>query len=288
MKNLNHSKFKNAGILFECLVRQITVDTMENVKNSPAINIMKKYFNSTTELGKEIQLYRAFFEMNRLSESKAIQFVDVVTSQRVKLNDKQLATEKFNLIKEIKENYDLNSFLQAKIPSYKIYASIYKTFLAESKNFSISNIQDIASARFTLIEHLSKDKKISKNLVSEGEIIDAFKNQTEDLRLLSYKLILDKFNEKYQNLNIKQKLLLREYINSVSNSNTFLEYVKSEIIPLKEEISQFIKNNSNKVLIIKLNEVTAQLDKISTRKKIRDNELTAMMIVYQIIEELKS
>ncbi len=288
MKNLNHSKFKNAGILFECLVRQITVDTMENVKNSPAINIMKKYFNSTTELGKEIQLYRAFFEMNRLSESKAIQFVDVVTSQRVKLNDKQLATEKFNLIKEIKENYDLNSFLQAKIPSYKIYASIYKTFLAESKNFSISNIQDIASARFTLIEHLSKDKKISKNLVSEGEIIDAFKNQTEDLRLLSYKLILDKFNEKYQNLNIKQKLLLREYINSVSNSNTFLEYVKSEIIPLKEEISQFIKNNSNKVLIIKLNEVTAQLDKISTRKKIRDNELTAMMIVYQIVEELKS
>ncbi len=288
MKNLNHSKFKNAGILFECLVRQITVDTMENVKNSPAINIMKKYFNSTTELGKEIQLYRAFFEMNRLSESKAIQFVDVVTSQRVKLNDKQLATEKFNLIKEIKENYDLNSFLQAKIPSYKIYASIYKTFLAESKNFSISNIQDIASARFTLIEHLSKDKKISKNLVSEGEIIDAFKNQTEDLRLLSYKLILDKFNEKYQNLNIKQKLLLREYINSVSNSNTFLEYVKSEIIPLKEEISQFIKNNSNKVLTIKLNEVTAQLDKISTRKKIRDNELTAMMIVYQIIEELKS
>lgn len=288
MKNLNHSKFKNAGILFECLVRQITVDTMENVKNSPAINIMKKYFNSTTELGKEIQLYRAFFEMNRLSESKAIQFVDVVTSQRVKLNDKQLATEKFNLIKEIKENYDLNSFLQAKIPSYKIYASIYKTFLAESKNFSISNIQDIASARFTLIEHLSKDKKISKNLVSEGEIIDAFKNQTEDLRLLSYKLILDKFNEKYQNLNIKQKLLLREYINSVSNSNTFLEYVKSEIIPLKEEISQFIKNNSNKVLTIKLNEVTAQLDKISTRKKIRDNELTAMMIVYQIVEELKS
>lgn len=288
MKNLNHSKFKNAGILFECLVRQITVDTMENVKNSPAINIMKKYFNSNTELGKELQLYRAFFEMNPLSESKAVQFVDVVTNQRAKLNDKTLATEKFNLIKEVKQNYDLNSFLQVKIPNYKIYASIYKTFLAESKNFNISNIQDIASARFTLIEHLSKDKKPSKNLVSEGEIIDAFKNQAEDLRLLSYKLILDKFNEKYQNLNIKQKSLLREYINSVSNSNTFLEYIKSEIVPLKDEINKFTKNNSNKILNIKLNEVTAQLDKISNRKKVRDNELTAMMIAYQIVEELKS
>jgi hypothetical protein len=225
MKNLNHSKVKNTGILFEFLVRQITVDTLEGKENSPAINIMKKYFHPVTELGKELQLYRVFFEMGKLNETKSIQFIDLISDQKKKLDNKKLSVEKYNLIKEIKGNYDLNSFLQAKIPSYKIYASIYKTFLAESKDFSISNIKDIASARFTLIEHLSTDKKLSSDPANETAILEIFKNQTEDLRLLSYKLMLDKFNQKYENLGDKQKVLLREYINSISNSDGFTNYV---------------------------------------------------------------
>lgn len=286
-KNLNHSKIKNSGILFEVLVRKITVDTLENKTNSPALDMMRKYFKPTTEMGKELQLYRAFFEMGSLTEVKAAQFVDFISQQRKKINERKLLQEKYEFIKELKNNYDLKSVLNIQIPSYKIYASIYKTFLSETKNFDISNIQDVAVSRFALIEHLMKNKS-KKTPANEATILETFKNQTEDLRLLSYKLLLDKFNDKYKDLNDKQKQLLREYINSVSDTNTLTEYITTEVDTLKKEIASLAKSEKDKVLNIKLNEVAHQLDTMKTKKKIRDNDLTAMMIAYQIVDELKA
>ena len=41
--SVKHSKYKNTGILFELLVRQITADTLDG-KDSPARKILKNYF----------------------------------------------------------------------------------------------------------------------------------------------------------------------------------------------------------------------------------------------------
>lgn len=286
-KSVAHSKFRNPGILFELLVRQITVDTLEGKPNSPAIALMQKHFKPTTELGKEFQLYRTFFEMSGLSENKAVHIIDVVSTQRAKLDETKLAQEKYAFVRDVKKVYDLNEFLKVKIPSYKIYASIYKTFLAESADFNVTSIQDVAMARFALIEHLMKDRKVSENPKSESEMVEIFRNQSEDLRLLTQKIMLEKFNQKYANLNDKQKKLIREYINSVSDSEEFAKYVRSEIPVLKEELIRLSKVETNKVTQIKLNEVASQLDMLNGKKKIRDNELTAMMIAYQIVEELR-
>jgi hypothetical protein len=168
-----------------------------------------------------------------------------------------------------------------------VYASIYKTFLAESADFNVSSIQDVAIARFALVEHLMHDHKPAKNPTSELDIIEVFKNQTEDLRMLTHRIMLDRFNEKYANLNEKQRKLIKEYINTVSDSEEFARYVRSEIVPLMEEIEKLAKTQTDKVLKIKLNEVSSQLDKIKSKKKIRDSELTSMMIAYQIVTELK-
>ena len=287
-KSITHSKFRNPGILFELLVRQITVDTLEGKDNSPAINLMRKYFKPNTELGKEYQLYQTLLEMNNLTESKALQLIDLVGTQRNKLDEVKLAKEKYEFIKEIKSIYDLKEFLQVKIPAYKVYASIYKTFLAESVDFNVTSIQEVAMARFSLIEHLMRDRKIVKNPTSETDIIEVFKNQTEDLRMLTHKIMLDRFNEKYANLNGKQRKLIKEYINSVSDSEEFARYVRSEIDPLREEIKNLAETQKNKVLKIKLNEVSSQLNTIKDRKKIRDGELTSMMIAYQILEEMRN
>ena len=62
--NKKHNKIKNTGILFELLTRQITVDILNNKKNSSAIKILKKFFNENTELGKENQLYKVLVEIN--------------------------------------------------------------------------------------------------------------------------------------------------------------------------------------------------------------------------------
>lgn len=286
-KHIMHSKVKNPGILFELLVRQITVDTLGGKEASPAVSVMRKYFRPTTELGKELQLYRSFFEVNNLTEVKASKFIDLVVQQRNKLDERKLATEKYELIKEIKNHYDLKEFLSVKIPSYKIYASVYKTFLSESNSFDISSINDIAESRFTLMEHLVTDKK-NRVAKAENAILEIFKTQSEDLRLLTYKVMLDKFNDKYSNLNGKQKRLLREYVNSVSNSESFVQYIHTEINPLRDEITSLAAKEGDKVLQIKLNEVASQLDNIKNKKKIKDNELTAMMIAYQLAEELKT
>lgn len=285
-KNVSHSKVKNSGLLFELLVRQVTVDTMNNVPSSPAVNMVKKYFSPTTELGKELQLYRAFFEMGRLTESKAIQFVDLVNNQRRKLNEEKLIREKYNLVKDIKEHYDINKFMSAKIPSYKIYASIYKTFLAECGDFAIQNISEVVTSRFTLVEHLVKDKK-SRVTKGEDAIIESLKNQPEDIRLLTQKLMIDKFNEKYSNLNLKQKRLLREYIHSSASDNTLLEYVKTEIPLMIKSISTSSKL-LDKVEKIKLNEVATQLGTIAKKPRIKEQELSALLVAYQIIDELQN
>lgn len=283
-KNISHSKVKNTGILFELLVRQITTDTLAGKESPKSVQIMKKYFGPSTEMGKELQLYRAFFETNQLTEVKAAKVVDWIVEKRSKLDEQKLLREKYELVKEINENYG-SKFFNTKIPLYKIYASIYKTFLAESNDFNISNIQEVVTSKFTLIEHLTRAPK--NNVADEAKHIEMFKNQTEDLRLLSLKLVMDKFNQKFSNLNENQKNLLRNYINSVSNNDEFTNYVRNQIDPLKTQIASFATKETNKVLKIKLNEVVSQLSYIKEKKVIKDNELTAMMIAYQIAEELR-
>lgn len=281
---ISNSKYKNTGVLFELLVRQVTSETLTG-KDSPALDIMKKYFNKGTEMGKELQLYRVFFDSQKpLSETKALDFIDLIINQRKKLDERKLANEKFNLIREVKENYELSEFLSCKIPSYTLHASIYKTFLNEAvrnKDFTILNIRDVATARFTLVEHLVTKKRST----AEASIFESFRKESEETRLLAHKLAVDKFNDRYANLNEKQKLLLREFINNVSTSNSLLKYIRNEIPIIKNELMNGAKKSKDKVTAIKLTEVAHQLNTIGTNSVIKDSEITALMIAYEIIKE---
>lgn len=286
-KTINHSKFKNSGILFELLVRQMTSDVLGGKKVSPASSILTKYFNPLTELGKELQLYRTFFETSNLSEVKADKYVDMIVEQRVKLNNKKLAQEKYTLIKEIKNNYDLKEFLSCRIPAYKIHASIFKTFETQtaSDTDNIMNIREVLNARLELIEHLSSPVKKEKSGFDNSVITD-FKNQDQDIRAISYSILIKKFNEKYSHLNDDQKSLLREYINTMGNSSALLNYMKDRIPLLKTEIQERMKVLTNKVVKVKINEVLKVLDTLGKKNVIRDNEVTALMIAYELKKEI--
>jgi hypothetical protein len=284
-KNISHSKVKNTGILFEMVVRQVTVDAMNGNTDSPALRLMRKYFNVNTELGKELQFYHAFSLPGQLSETKAIHYIDLILNRRKKLDEKKLAREKYELVKEIKEHYDLNEFLSCRIPNYKILASIYKSFMAETANANIANIQEVAMSKFALIEHLSSSKAAKQR--SENPLFEQLKGQPEDLRLLTYKVLLEKFNEKYAGLNDDQKQLLREYINSISNSNSLQNYIRTRIPTVKQSLLNLSKSHKDKVLQIKLTEVANLLDKVAVSKTVKENEVTAMIIAYQILKELQ-
>jgi len=285
--SLQHSKFKNPGILFELLVRQVTADTLEGQTESPALSIIKEFFKSSTELGKELALYRAFFNANKLTENRAMKLIDMIIEQRKKIDVKKLNEQKYELVKKIKDEYPLKEFLSSKIPQYRIYASIYKTFLSETyaASIDIGDITEVAAARFTLVEHLMGDG--DKKETRQNTLIETFKRQEEDLRLLSYKILVDRFNDKYsKGLSEDQKKLLREYINNVSNSNSLRDHINAEVPKVKKAILEKLKNVKNKVTQIKLHEVASQLDSITKGKTVRDNQVSALMIAYSIISEL--
>jgi hypothetical protein len=290
-KTISNSKYRNTGVLFELLVRQVTSDTLVNKPVSEALNLMKKYFNASTELGKELQLYRAFFETKPLSEVRAIHFIELVAIQHRKLDERKLAREKYELIKEVKTHYSLKDFLSAKIPNYTVYASIYKTLTTESakKNaFNITNIHDIANARFTLIEQLT-GKMIKKQLVKEdNKMLEEFRQQSDDLRLLAYKFVIDRFNTKYSNLNDKQKNLLREFINNVTDTNSLVEYIRTEVPLVKANLLKCAAASKEQVVKIKLNEIAANISRIGQSRIIKDTEVTALLIAYEILKEVSN
>ena len=284
-KNINNSKYKNTGVLFELLVHRITSETINGLNESPALNIMRKFFKPSTELGKELQLYRAFFEHGKqLTEAKSIHYIDLLGKHRVKLNERKLAVEKYELVKEVKNHYDLREFLRGRVDNYRIYASIYKTFAVESAKaeMDIANIQDVAMARFALIEHLSSSQK--KPSIPDA-VLTELKKQDEAVRLLTNRIIIEKFNEKYADLNQNQKALLREYISNVSNPVALAEYVKKTLPDLKSGLRTAAKK-LDKVKQIKVNEVVNQLDKFTSKTLIKENEVTAMMIAYEILNEI--
>jgi hypothetical protein len=283
--NIKHNKIRNTGILFELLVRRVATDVLDGKTDSFAIKLMKEHFHSKTELGKELQLYRTFFNTKKITEGKAFNVLDLVLERRKKLNEKLLSTQKFLLIKEIKQHCDLKEFMAGRVPSYKVYASIYKLFEGALSEDDVDTLDDIISSRFVVVEHL-KGELNEEPLIKESTYSNSMKEQPEEIRYLSYKFLLERFNEKYSNFSERQKALLREYINNGTNIEKFSKYIKEEA----GELTLSIKKNSHKitdeVTKIKINEVLTQLQNIKERTSVKDNYITALLIAHQISQEL--
>ena len=284
MNKIKHSKIKNTGILFELLTRQITVDIL-NGNNSGAVILLKKYFSEKTELGKEYKLYEFLLKSSYKSENRANSLIDAVISARQKLHNSVLRREKYNLIKEIKETYDVNEFFKSKLPNYKVFASIYKVLQSESttENFDPKETTD---SRYSIVEYIV-GKKVMINKKSE-KLVEEYKKQGKDLRLLSYKILVDKFNSKYKSLNTAQKKLLKEYINNISNTNSLKEFIGNEGKKVKKILAKYISKVDDKITKIKLNEAVNQVDSLTKCRFIKDKQVISLMRYYELIKEIRS
>jgi hypothetical protein len=282
MSKLKNSKYKNTGILFELLVRQIASDILSN-KDPQAATLVKKYF-SKTELAKEHKLYQTLININSLSESKAESLVETVLRLSEKLNKTALRKEKYNLIKEIKDNYDLEDFFKAKIQNYKINASIYNLIEAHnSADFTDPKI--VIDNKVTLLEFLTK-KTIDKTAVKD-QVLEEYAKQDKGTRILIYKMIVEKFNTKYSNLLPEQKSLLKEFINNVSNTITLKEYINNQIQNIKLELEVLSKKITDKKIEIKLNEVNSILNIIPKSENVSDDDVLNLMNYYELLHELR-
>ena len=277
---IKHSKVRNTGILFELITRQITADIIEN-KDGLAVGLLKKYFSPNTQLGKEYELYKILTTENYKSESKANHLIEAVIKTYNKINRSQLRREKYNLVSEIKNSYNVNEFFMARIPNYKVYASVYKLF----ESINITDPSTETDARFTIIESITKRKKEDK--VVENKTIAGYKKSEKDLRLLTYQVLVEKFNKKYKSLSEQQKGLLRRYINNISSTNQLKEFVEKESIKVKKQLQSFLPNIDDEVTSIKLKEAIKQSDKLLRGRIVEDNQVITLMRYYQLLKELK-
>ena len=286
MKKIKHSKIKNTGVLFELLVRQITLEVLNGDKTENAKNIVKEFFASGTELNKELRLYDLLLKEKYNSESKAEMFVDTVSQAHAKLNEGKLVKEKYNLIKQINEKFELEQFLSSPITNYKVLASIYKVF--ESKKSENYDIKDIFNSKVTLIENIIARPSTKTNKIEDTKLIESYKQQDKDLRLLTYKILVETFNKKYTNLDSNQKNLLKEYINNISNTSKFKDYLSVELPNIVSELKSIKAKIEDKVTTIKLSETISVLEKMKMGKSISDGQVSSIMLSYELIKELKS
>ena len=281
---LKHSKFKNTGILFELLVRRITADTLSGTKSeSPAVGILKKYFVNT-ELGKEYKLYDTIIKSNSLTESKANVFITSILETSKKLNRKSLKRDKYNLIKEIKECYSVENFFKTKINNYSVLASIY-TLVEIYNTDKAMDPNQLVDNKLNLLEHLTKSK-IDVNKVKET-VLQEFQTYDKDLRILAYRVLLEKFNTKYKNLNPNQKEILKEFINSVDSTPKLKEYYNNKIIQAKTSIKKTLPKIKDKPTQIKLFEVSKLIKEVPKKNKVKNNHLVDLLQYYELIGELE-
>ena len=281
MRKVKHNKIRNTGLLFEFLLRQITSDVLNKDQNSKAVTIVKQKFNENTELGKELALYNILITKKFKSDSKADYFINEVMKTRSDLNNSILRREKYNLIKEIQSNYNLQKFMSSKVPNYKVFASIYKLF-----EYNTLSPDEKTESFFNIVEHVTTED----NNLRLSETVRTLPDD-EDLRILTYRTLLEKFNQKYTKLSGAQKNLLREYINNVSNTNSLKDTLKEIVRGLKEDLKQHSKNLKDEVVKIKMTEALKSINEFcglnDKSNVVKDEYVIQTMRYLELLKELK-
>jgi hypothetical protein len=279
---IKHSKYKNTGILFELLVRQITADTLKG-GDSPAINILKEYFVKTS-LGREYKLYESVLKSNVLNEGKANIVISTILESSKGFNRTILRKQKYNLINEIKKHYNLDIFFGAKIKNYKELAALYT--LIESHNLETNtNVDQVIDNKITILEYLTKQEVNTKEV--KEDVLKEFQTYDKDLRILTYKVLLEKFNSKYENLSTEQKQVLKEFINAVDSTPGLRDFYNSKINELKNTLNKEAKIIKDKATQIKITEVAKYLVELDKTTKVNNDNLVDLLQYFELVKEIK-
>lgn len=281
---IKHSKYRNTGLIFELLVKQVASDTLNN-RDSAAVSIIKKYYSSKSSLAKEYKLYEFITKNKNISQSKAEAVLSTITEISRKLNQDTLKKQKYNLIADIKKNYDLNEFFSIQIREYTPLAALY--CLLEAQNSSaLVDPQSLIDNKTTILEHLTETKQDSEEV--KDTLIEDFSKYDKDLRLLTFKILLEKFNSNYKDLLPEQKRILKEFITSVSSDNRLRSLVNEELEIISTRVKELTESIDDSVIKIKLEEISKAIKPITHREKIADSHLVNLLQYYDLVNELKN
>ena len=280
---IRHNKFRNTGILFELLVRQVASDTVSG-QDSLSIGLIKKYF-SKSELAKEYKLYQTLVSTKILTEGKAESLINATLEISNRLNRSALRKEKYNLIKDISKMYILEEFFKSKINNYSQYAAAYSLIEAHNSLEFVEPAQVIGN-KVTLLEHITR-KEVNKENVTD-RVLEEYAKMDKGTRILAYKILLERFNSKYNNMSDIQKSVLKEYINNISNTVKLREFVNESFSSIKAELMKLNKIVTDKTTQIKINEVVNILKPLDKNQNVKDDNIIALLQFHQLIAELRT
>lgn len=281
---IKHSKYRNTGLIFELLVKQLAADTL-NKQNSAAIAIIKKHFTGKSALVNEYKLYDFIIKNRQVTQSKAETILSTITEISRKLDRKALKNQKYSLISDIKENYNINDFFAIQTPDYKALASLYCLLEGQNSNEMIDP-NNLVNFRSTLLEHLTTQKQDKDNV--KDSLIEEYSRYDKDLKLLTFKFLLEKFNDTYKDLLPEQKNILREFITSGNSQTRLRTLVNEELSKIIKEVTTLSKRVKDEVIKIKLNEVSKSIQPLSNKERITDSHLVNLMQYYDLVNELSN
>jgi len=281
---IKHSKFRNTGLIFELLVKQIAADTLSK-KDSSAVGIIRKFYTGKTTLAKEFKLYEFILRNKNVSTQKASNIISTITEISRKLNQDILKKQKYQLIAEIKKSYNIEEFFNIQVSDYKPLAALY-CLLEAQNNDQLVDPDYLVNNRTTILEHLTSSE-VNKSDV-EDSVIQEFAKYDKDLKLLTFKILLEKFNDRYKDFSPEHKNILREFITSVNSTTRLRNVINEELGKISKAVTKLIPSIKNDVIKIKLEEVAKNIIPISKKEKVSDTHLVNIMQYYDLIKELKN
>ena len=281
---IKHSKYRNTGLIFELLIKQISSDTLNN-RDSAAVKIIKKHFTGKTSLVREFKLYEFILKNRQVSQAKAETILSTITEISRKLDQTSLKNQKYDLISDIKENYNLDEFFAIQTPDYKALASLY-CLLEAQNNDNLLDPQYLVNYKSTLLEHLTTQKQNAEDV--KDTLIEEYSKYDKDLKLLTFKILLEKFNDTYKDLLPEQKNILKEFITSVNSQTRLRNLVNEELMKIATAVHKLSSKVKDEVVKIKLDEVSKAITPLTNKERISDNHLVNLMQYYDLVNELKS
>ena len=121
----------------------------------------------------------------------------------------------------------------------------------------------------------------------EKKAVEEFMKEDKDIRILAYKILVEKFNTQYNILSDDQKQILKEYINNISDTKQLKVFLNNKIEQVKSEIEKLVPKIDDKITTIKINEVLNLIQPISERKSIKEDNLVSLMQYYELVKEIK-
>ena len=281
---IKHSKYRNTGLIFELLVKQIAADTL-NGSDSAAISIIKEFYSTKNALSKEYKLYNLILKAEGVNQTKAEAILSTITEVSRKLDQDVLKNQKYKLISRIKESYNLDEFFSIQVKSYKPLAALY-CLLEAQNNTELVDPQYLIENKVTILEYLTSKSQNQEDV--KDTLIEEYSKYDKDLKLLTFRILLEKFNNKYKDLLPEQKNILKEFITSVNSKTRLRNVINEELSKIANEVQKLSSKVKDQVVKIKLDEVAKAIAPLKKTETITDIHLINLMQYYDLVNELKT